>query len=98
MTGQVPRQQKQGWAVRFHQVVTGYVSTTFERHFVRSVVVHLYANNTTNRSRLAGSARARAFASTTGKEANAKIAGGQGSVCITGINPGACSAGRRAKK
>lgn len=78
--------------VRFHGVDTRYVSTTFEGHFVFTVVVHLYAF-TTNKSRPAGSARARAFASTGGKEANAKNAGGLGSVSIRRINPSAGNAG-----
>ena len=72
-------------------VGTDCVSITGERRFVLSVVVMLYAN-TKSRNTLAGSARARAFASTAGREANAKIAGVLGSVSITGINPGAICA------
>ena len=72
-------------------VDTGCACITGERHIVLSVVVMGYAN-TKNRSTLAGSARARAFASTAGREANAKIAGVLGSVSITGINPGAICA------
>ena len=75
----------------FLQVAIGCARTIFERHSVLSVVVHLYAV-TASRSRLAGSARARAFARTTGRKANAKIAGGLGSVRIKGTNPGARSA------
>ena len=69
-------------------MVTECVSITGERRFVLSVVAILYAN-TGNRSTLAGSARARAFASTSGREANAKIVEVLGRVSITMINPGA---------
>jgi hypothetical protein len=64
------------------------VSITGERRFVLTVVANLYAN-TANRSTLAGSARARAFARTSGRKANAKIVEVLGHVRITMINPGA---------
>ena len=68
--------------------VTDCVSITGERRFVLTVVANLYAN-TANRSTLAGSARARAFASTAGRKANAKIVEVLGYVGTTMINPGA---------
>jgi len=55
---------------------------------VLRVVVMGYAN-TENRSTLAGSARARAFASTAGRKANAKLVEVLGYVGTTMINPGA---------
>lgn len=73
------------------QVAIGCARTRLEGHSVLIVAVHPYAF-TVSRSILAGSARARAFARTTGRKANAKIAGGLGSVSIKGTNPGARSA------
>ena len=68
--------------------VTECVSITGERRFVLTVVANLYAN-TANRSTLAGSARARAFARTSGRKANAKIVEVLGYVGTTRISPGA---------